>query len=152
MNETNLSNKNRLKLTACESIIGKWNESGLRRVIDNLVINALKFSVPNSPILLTITQSKEAVEVSVHNDGAPIPSDEKSILFQQFRRARNSQGKKGWGLGLTIVKGITEAHGGHVEVESELGAGTTFRVILPRDSKKTLSFPMLRSQSSSLGA
>jgi signal transduction histidine kinase len=134
--EMNLFNKDRIQCKVSGAVVGLWNENGLRRVVDNLVNNALKFSTPDSPISLGVSESKDTVEVFVHNDGNPIPPDEKSILFQQFRRARNAEGKMGWGLGLTIVRGITEAHGGHVEVDSAPGAGTTFRVIIPRDSSK----------------
>jgi signal transduction histidine kinase len=139
VDETNLSNRDRIKYQPTGAVKGQWNENGLRRVIDNLVINAVKFSTPDSPITLALTEVGNSAEVSVHNEGAPIPAEEKSILFQQFRRARNSAGKTGWGLGLTVVKGIAEAHGGRVEVDSAAGIGTSFRVVLPRDLSRQRS-------------
>jgi signal transduction histidine kinase len=69
----------------------------------------------------------------VHNEGTPIPAEEVPILFQQFRRARSAEEKTGWGLGLTVVKGMTDAHHGKIEVTSEAGKGTTFTVKLPKD-------------------
>ncbi|MBA2404108.1 MAG: sensor histidine kinase, partial [Bdellovibrionales bacterium] len=128
--ETNILNENRINWKSIGPVVGHWNENGLRRVIDNLVINALKFSTPNTLITLSLKKSEKDVEVAVHNFGNPISAEEKPILFDRYRKARTAEGKKGWGLGLTVVKGITEAHGGHVEVESSPKAGTTFTVYL----------------------
>jgi signal transduction histidine kinase len=137
--ETNILNKNRIKWKSIGPVVGHWNENGLRRVIDNLVINALKFSTPNTPISMSLKKNKKGVEVSVHNFGNPISAEEKFILFERYHRTSSGEGKKGWGLGLTVVKGITEAHGGNVDVESSAEAGTTFTVHLPLVSSRPQS-------------
>jgi signal transduction histidine kinase len=72
----------------------------------------------------------------VHNFGKAIPEEEQALLFQQYRRARSAETRTGWGLGLTVVKGMTEAHHGTVQVESKDEKGTTFSVQLPKDSRK----------------
>ncbi|MFY0527474.1 sensor histidine kinase [Archangium gephyra] len=66
-----------------------------------------------------------------------MPSGEQQQLFQYFARTKSAEasGKKGWGIGLTLVKGVAEAHGGSVHVESTPEQGTTFRVRLPGTAK-----------------
>jgi signal transduction histidine kinase len=132
--EANFLQGNRIQFISTGSTLGIWNEKGLRRVFDNLITNALKFSFPNSPITLRLVKHEKSVEISIHNQGRPIAPDDQAILFQQFKRARTTGNTPGWGLGLTVVKGITEAHGGKVQVESSAESGTTFMITLPLDS------------------
>ena len=101
-------------------------------MIENLTTNAAKYGAPQSPITLTIQQTESSAILAVHNEGPPIPQEARAILFQQFRRARSTGTENGWGLGLTLVKGMAEAHGGSVTVESEKSLGTTFTVQLPK--------------------
>ncbi len=129
--DSRLENPSRIVYKSIGPVVGHWNESGLRRVVENLVNNALKFSPSESCITISLKKLGDTAEVSVQNFGKPIPQDEKTSLFQKFRRAKNAEGKTGWGLGLTVVKGITEAHGGKVEVESSKEEGTIFKVTLP---------------------
>jgi signal transduction histidine kinase len=129
--ELRLENPSRIAYKSQGPVVGHWNESGLRRIVENLVTNALKFSPPESCVTIALKKIGATVEVSVRNSGKPITQEEKAALFQNFRRAKNSEGKEGWGLGLTVVKGITEAHGGRVGVDSSAEAGTVFRVTLP---------------------
>ncbi|MBD1871851.1 sensor histidine kinase, partial [Cyanobacteria bacterium FACHB-471] len=103
-----------------------------RRVIENLAINAVKYGAPNTPITLTLEQTETHVNLTIHNQGNPIPPDAQSILFQQFRRATSAQGQKGWGLGLFLAKSIVEAHEGTITVESTESKGTSFIIKFPR--------------------
>ncbi len=123
----------RLVLDTSGPCIGWWDRDALRRIVDNLVSNAFKYGAPHTPVTLRLDQSPEDATVSVHNAGRPIPPDEQALFFQQFRRTRPAAAP-GWGLGLTIVKGLTEAHGGRVDVDSREGYGTTFSVTLPKRS------------------
>ncbi len=134
--EANLTYGNRFVVKSTTPCFGYWNENGLRRVMSNLTTNAAKYGAPDTPVTISLIQHEDSISLSVHNEGSVIPKDEQAILFEQFRRSRTAGTAKGWGLGLTIVKGMTEAHHGTVRVESEAGKGTTFTIDLPKDSRK----------------
>jgi signal transduction histidine kinase len=90
-------------------------------------------------VRVTLVQRGDRVTIEVHNEGNPISAADREKLFQPFKRIDGSDrtgGPAGWGLGLTLVKGIVEAHGGSVAVQSEAGIGTTFGVTLPCDSRR----------------
>ena len=104
----------------------------IRRVIENLAINAVKYGEPSTPITLTLEQTETQISLTIHNEGDPIALDAQSILFQQFRRAICAQEQTGWGLGLFLAHSITEAHQGTLAVESAEGKGTSFITNLPK--------------------
>ncbi|MBD2010111.1 HAMP domain-containing histidine kinase [Microcoleus vaginatus ZQ-A3] len=104
----------------------------IRRVIENLAINAVKYGAPSTPITLTLQQTETQISLTIHNEGDPIALDAQSILFQQFRRTICAEEQTGWGLGLFLAKNITEAHKGTLEVESAEGKGTSFIINLPK--------------------
>lgn len=136
VDEANFSNGNRLTMLSSGECLGYWSEGGLRRMIENLTTNAAKYGAEDKPVTVEVTQTQDTATLRVHNEGNPIAAGERDILFEQFRRARSAESKIGWGLGLTVVKGIAEAHDGTVDVESEPGKGTTFTVTLPKDFRK----------------
>jgi PAS domain S-box-containing protein len=126
----------RFVLRAPESLHGYWSSSDLRRVIENLCNNAVKYGARERPVTVTVTQPEpEQVLLSVHNWGTPIPAEDQVTLFEPYRRTKSAQTgeQRGWGLGLTLVKGLVEAQHGTVKVESTETSGTTFSVILPLD-------------------
>jgi signal transduction histidine kinase len=104
----------------------------IRRVIENLAINAVKYGAPSTPITLTLQQTETQISLTIHNEGEPIALDAQSILFQQFRRTISAEEQTGWGLGLFLAKNITEAHQGTLAVESAEGKGTSFIINLPK--------------------
>jgi len=104
----------------------------IRRVIENLAINAVKYGAPSTPITLTLQQTQTQISLTIHNEGDPIALDAQSILFQQFRRTISAEEQTGWGLGLFLAKNITEAHQGTLGVESAEGKGTSFIINLPK--------------------
>ncbi len=114
---------------------GFWSKSALRRAVENLATNAEKYSTPRSPITLSVKTMSASVSVAVHNEGKAIPKENQPQLFERFRRARGSETKTGWGLGLTVVKGVVDSHGGKVGIESAEGKGTTFSFELPMDAR-----------------
>lgn len=128
-------NPNRLRLAMAGEITGYWNPRAIRRIVDNLITNALKYGAPNEPITISAETLDSKVTISVHNRGPIISPEDQSLLFQQFRRAKGVGSQSGWGLGLVVVKGLAEAHRGSVLVESSLVDGTTFIVTLPKDSR-----------------
>lgn len=127
----------RFILTGPASVKGYWSAPAIRRIIENLCGNAIKYGAKNFPVLISVEHDDSDVSIAVKNRGEPIPKENMSTLFQQFSRARSAQasGKLGWGIGLTIVKGITEAHCGEITVHSSEHDGTTFTVILPMDAR-----------------
>lgn len=127
----------RFVLDAAEPIAGRWDCSAVRRIVENLAANAVKYGAPDTPITITLARRGERVTIAIHNHGDPIPRDERELLFDPFRRADAAlaSAKEGWGIGLTLVKALADAHGGGVEVTSERGEGTTFSVWLPAETR-----------------
>jgi signal transduction histidine kinase len=112
-----------------------WDREKVRRAIDNLVDNALKYSPDGSRVTARAIETHGRIMVSVHNLGEPISETERALLFQPFQRSPSAQrsGKSGWGLGLVQVQVIAEAHGGSVAIESTEESGTTFTLDLLAD-------------------
>ncbi|MDX6646144.1 MAG: hypothetical protein QOK40_1871, partial [Miltoncostaeaceae bacterium] len=105
----------------------------LCEVMDNLISNALKFSPRDGRVALRARSGGGHALLEVADNGMGIPAAEQGRLFERFYRTSAAQAAAipGTGLGLAISKMIVEAHGGRMEVESEDGAGATFRVRLP---------------------
>jgi PAS domain S-box-containing protein len=116
---------------------GCWNADALWRVIENLLTNAVKYGDAAAPITIRLKRVKDRLLLAVHNHGTLIPVADQAKLFHPFHRTDNATatGHKGWGLGLTLVRGIAEAHRAHVTVQSYPKEGTTFTVDLPVDSR-----------------
>jgi signal transduction histidine kinase len=124
-----------LALPATAAIVPGDNRR-LERVLLNLLGNAHKFAPAGSTIAVTISSdaSQPDVTIAVRDTGPGIATDAMPHLFDQFFTARTSSSRHniGAGLGLPIARGIVEAHGGRIWVESEVGTGTTVSFTLPR--------------------
>jgi two-component system phosphate regulon sensor histidine kinase PhoR len=109
------------------------DETRLHEVLYNLLDNALKYSRENGEIRLRAAQHGPEIVLSVTDNGIGITKGDLPRIFERFYRADKARSRElgGTGLGLAIVKHIAQLHGGRVEAESELGKGTTIRVILP---------------------
>ena len=116
-------------------IFGYWDASLLQRAIENLITNAIKYGDPKGLVKVTILPWDEKVEISVHNEGPPIPAVEQDMIFNHSYRATHAHG--GWGIGLHLVKGAAEAHGGVVSVVSRENEGSTFAILIPVDCRAT---------------
>ena len=118
-------------------IVGYWDVRYLKRAIENVVLNAVKYGDPVLPIAVTVKQDGREVALSVHNYGPCIAFADLETLFDPFRRVAQSKkyGQPGWGIGLSLVKGVCEAHGGRVTVQSQEIVGTTFCLVIPMDSR-----------------
>jgi signal transduction histidine kinase len=105
----------------------------IQRVLNNLVTNAIRYTHEGSHILITAQTQDNWAIVSVHDDGEGIPDDILGRVFEPFYRGEQSRGREsgGVGLGLAIAKGLVEAHGGKISVESQPKHGTTFSFSLP---------------------
>lgn len=135
--EQKIIHGNRFVVNCKSPLVGHWSCDGINRIFDNLISNAVKYGDPEKEITLTCSDTGNEVEVLVHNFGDPITPEEQKTLFSAFKRTKSAQSSslKGWGLGLTLVKGITEAHGGKVSIDSSREKGTTFKVVLPKGKK-----------------
>ncbi len=105
------------------------DEGRVLQVLSNLVGNAIKFTPKNGRIVIRADSSPGGVRFSVADTGQGIPPEQLSKLFGQFWQG-NPADRRGIGLGLTIAKGIVDAHGGRIWVESRVGEGTTFHFTL----------------------
>jgi two-component system, OmpR family, sensor histidine kinase MtrB len=106
----------------------------LERVFANLLSNAIKYSEPGTEIRVALESRDDGNVVTVEDQGCGIGPADLRDLFTPFRRASGVRGKvRGTGLGLFSVKRIVEAHGGRLEVRSQISRGTTIEVILPAD-------------------
>jgi PAS domain S-box-containing protein len=105
----------------------------LGQLVDNLISNALKFTPAGGSVAVSLRNRGEEAELSVSDTGIGIPAAEQARLFDRFYRASTAVAEEipGIGLGLSICQAIAEGHGGRIQVESEVGSGTTFRVLLP---------------------
>jgi signal transduction histidine kinase len=121
----------RVEIVAKDPVVGKWSIAGIRRALDNLIANAVKYGEPDAPIVVRLERRGEHAHLSVHNDGAPIPEASRAKIFEPFERAGAPDDVAGWGLGLSLVRAIAEAHGGTISLESAPRAGTTFTLDLP---------------------
>lgn len=99
------------------------------RVVTNLVDNALRYST-DGPVTVSASIRHGELEIAVVDRGVGIAADQLPHVFGKFSRGRNAR-RSGTGLGLYITRGLVVAHGGRVEVESALGEGSAFRVLLP---------------------
>jgi signal transduction histidine kinase len=124
----------RFTLRVVDDVRGRWDPRELKRALWNLGSNAVKHGAPGGPVTITVDRSDDGAVVAVHNEGPPIELDRQRAIFEPFARGRNAATTRGWGLGLTLVKGSAEAHGGRVEVQSD-EHGTTFRIHLPLDAR-----------------
>ena len=107
----------------------------IEQVLINLLENAIKYTPPGSPIDLTARQEEAWVVVEVADRGPGLPPGEEQRIFEKFYRARTPQNGSGVGLGLTICRGIVEAHGGQIWAENRSGGGASFRFKLPLEEK-----------------
>ncbi len=108
-----------------------WLDSRqLQRVLTNLIGNAIKFTATGGTIEIRVRRADAVVRFEVEDTGPGIPAGQIPRIFDRFWQGRVGD-RRGAGLGLTIAKGIVEAHGGHIGVESREGAGSTFFFELP---------------------
>lgn len=125
----------RFPVIAPKAVGVAWDRHAMKRVLENLLVNAAKYGDPNAPISTRLEEVEGRILIRIHNEGSPISHADQESLFDLFRRAPSaaSGGQQGWGLGLTLVRGITEAHRGIVTVRSLPSEGTTFILDLPKD-------------------
>ncbi|MEO8092142.1 MAG: sensor histidine kinase, partial [bacterium] len=93
--------------------------------------NAASHTGPGEPIWIGSSLGAQEARIWVRDEGPGIPSEEQRLIFERFARSTSVRGSSGAGLGLAIVKAIAEAHGGRVQLDSTLGAGAQFTIVIP---------------------
>ena len=111
-----------------------WDREAVSRALLNLIDNAIKYSADEKSLAVALRQTPEHVVVEVKDRGIGIEPKEQQRIFDPYYRAQfsDTQTRRGAGLGLTLVQQIMLSHGGRIEVESEPGVGSTFRLLFPR--------------------
>ena len=112
------------------------DEKLLRQILNNLMTNAVKYSSPSSTVHLLCDCQEEIVVFEVRDEGIGIPLEDQKHLFETFHRASNVGQIPGTGLGLAIVKQSVDLHQGEINIQSQVGAGTTFIVKLPTNCQQ----------------
>lgn len=110
-----------------------------KRALRNLLSNAFKYSASGSTVYCDLHCVGGQAVIKVRDEGIGIPPEDLSRLFQSFQRGRNVNTIPGTGLGLVIAKQAVEAHRGYIDVESEVGKGTTFTIFIPIDPELALT-------------
>ena len=114
-----------------EEIIAPFDPEQFEKVISNLLSNAFKFTPEEGMVTISLKKEHDTAVVIVEDTGQGIDPDHLPRLFDRFYQAEKSELQPGTGIGLALVKEITEQHGGRIRVESEPGKGTLFEVRLP---------------------
>ena len=108
----------------------------IEQIVSNLISNAIKYTDSNGIILVKVLLRDENFVLEVHDNGIGIPEEDRVSIFEPFERAANAIVQaKGTGIGLYLVRRFVLSHNGDVQVESEEGVGSCFRVTLPIEQK-----------------
>lgn len=122
-----------------ESIMIMGDIDRLNQVLSNLVANALRYTSSGGQITLTAESIQNGIRLQVSDTGTGIPPEDLPYIFDRFWRSDQSRshlGGAGSGLGLAISRQLVQAHGGSIQVESQLGHGTLFTIELPQNGKE----------------
>ena len=128
-----------------DSVDVSWSREEIKRALENLAANALKYGDADMPIAFKVDCIGGRAMLSVHNHGNPIAAEEIEDIFQFYQRARaaGKNKKEGWGIGLSFVRAVAESHGGSITVDSSLERGTTFLIDMPIDARPFQDAPTL---------
>lgn len=127
------------------SVRGWWDRDNLKRAVENLVSNAVKYGDAGKPITIRTLAYHQRLVLTVHNEGNPIPPDQQESVFQVFQRTKMAKegSKRGWGIGLPYLRSVAESHGGSIGVDSAEDRGTTFTIDIPIDARPYQTAPVL---------
>ncbi|QBE62136.1 sensor histidine kinase [Pseudoduganella lutea] len=121
---------------AGESVTGHWCAPAMRRALENLLTNAVKYGT-GGEVRITVATERGRLSLAVHNMGPAIPEERRERIFGYLFRY-GGPSTVGWGIGLPFVRDVAEGHGGSVSVDSSEEAGTTFTIDVPVDCRPFL--------------
>lgn len=121
----------RLRFVANTEVTAMADADAIRRIWDNLVSNAIKYSAPGETVTLTARMVGETSILQVSDTGAGMDAEDLARIAKPFAQGRNAKGRVGTGLGLAMVQRLAEMQGGKVEIRTAPGKGTTVTVRLP---------------------
>jgi len=121
-------------------VVGRWDAVRLQQMVTNLLINAIRYA-PGHPIGIRSFAHDGMATVVVRDHGPGISKEDQARIFRPFERGVSYRDVSGFGLGLYVVREVVEAHGGHITLESELGAGCAFIVELPLEARIRSELP-----------
>lgn len=124
----------KIALDAPVPVLGTWDGSRLDQVFSNLIANAVKFG-SGRPVEVSVSRRGDLAVFAVRDRGIGIAAEDQARIFERFGRGASAKSYRGLGLGLWISSQIVESHGGRINVQSELGEGSTFRVELPMEGR-----------------
>ena len=130
----------KIKSDLCDNAIADVDPVKFSRIIDNLLLNAIKFTNEGGDIIISSHRAACGLNITVEDTGIGIDSEVMPELFSKFSKARRkgTSGEKSTGLGLSIVKELVELHKGKITVESRVNRGTKFTVFIPVNEGETL--------------
>ena len=122
-----------LQLGKTKDLVVEGDEARLRELFMNLLDNAIRYTPAPGTVSVSFRREEQMAVVAIMDTGIGIPAEEMPFIFERFYRVDKSRSRAegGSGLGLAICRHIAETHGGKIEVESQVGAGSTFAVWLP---------------------
>lgn len=121
--------------TDIEEKIISFDLDKMERIILNILSNSIKFTKEQGKIEIYIRESNKMLEIEISDDGIGIPENKLNSIFERFKQVENNtiRSGEGSGIGLYLVKSLVDMHGGYIDVESELGLGTTFKINIPAE-------------------
>jgi signal transduction histidine kinase len=128
---SSLAGERRFSLLSAESVPAICDAELIRRVVSNLIGNAVKFTSTTGEISVSVMRDSSRVRVAVTDNGPGVPAEYHQKIFEKFGQVKGENKKLGTGLGLTFCKLAVEAHGGTIGVKSQPGEGSTFWFELP---------------------
>lgn len=120
-----------LRCTAEEEMVGTWDRLATEQVVENLVSNAIRYG-DAKPVDIELQGDGRRVVLQVTDRGIGIAPENQARIFERFEQANKAGRSGGFGVGLWLARNLVQAQGGSLEVRSEPGAGSTFKVTLPR--------------------
>jgi signal transduction histidine kinase len=133
-----------IKTDFSETCYADIDPNRIRQAFANLIDNAVKYTEPGGTVEVSCDQIAEGVRVTIRDNGIGIPLAEQSRIWDRLYRGDKSRSQRGLGLGLSLVKAVVEAHAGAITVQSEIGRGSEFTVLLAEayDAAKAIAPPV----------